>query len=314
MDGPRAPDVGVPVFIGGLNRAGTTLMSRVIGSHSEIAVPPSEFLFFGKGAAADVRDRRDFELRLRELLRWPRVREWELEDEAVLRRSRRWPPTSRSLYLLPLDAYRDRLSKRWIGEKSVLNEFRLDVFKAWFDDYRLVQMIRDPVTTYASGVGGARPGVRQALRWARLWTASAQLGLSAGRRDPRSHRLVRYEDLTANPRRAIGELAEFLGVEVEEERMLALAAYGETENSNFDAAEAARYEGAIRVSDGVDRRATVDASERAAVEAICAETARAVGYELATPRRPLRVRLAVAIDRARALPTPGRAPAAGTRR
>jgi Sulfotransferase family len=276
-------------------------MARIIGSHSGIAVPPSEFLFFGKGAAAPVRDRSDFELRLREILQWPRVREWELDDEHVLEWSRRWPPTARSLYVLPLDAYRRRLSKERLGEKSVLNEFRLDTFEAWFEDYRLVQMVRDPVATYASGVGGAGPGVGQAVRWGRLWTESAQLGLSASARNPRRHRLVRYEDLTANPRRTIRELAEFLEVDVEEEPMLALAGFRDTENSNFTITDGAVYEGAIRVRDRVDRHATVEASERAAVEGICSETGQALGYELAAPRRPLRVRLALATEWTRAV-------------
>jgi hypothetical protein len=294
VDGPRVPDVGVPVFVGGLNRTGTTLMARIIGSHSGIAVPPSEFLFFGKGAAGPVRDRSEFELRLREILHWPRVREWGLDEENVLRRSRRWPPIARSLYLLPLDAYRRRLSKRQIGEKSVLNEFRLDTFESWFEDYRLVQMIRDPVATYASGAGSTSPGVRGAVQWGRLWTESARLGLAAATRNPGRHRLVRYEDLTANPRRTIRELAGFLEVDVEEEAMLALAGFGDKENSNFAITDGAVYEGAVRVRDRVDRHATVDVSERAAVEAVCADTARALGYELAAPRRPLRVKLALA--------------------
>jgi hypothetical protein len=159
-------------------------MSRIIGSHSAIAVPPSEFLFFGKGAAAAVRDRSHFELRLREILHWPRVREWELDERSVLERSCDWPPSARSLFLLPLDAYRRRLSKGQIGEKSVLNEFRLNTFESWFEDYRLVQMIRDPVATYASGAGSTSPGVREAVQWGRLWKESAQLGLSASARTP----------------------------------------------------------------------------------------------------------------------------------
>lgn len=295
MAGSQGPDVGVPVFVGGLNRTGTTLMSRIVGSHSGIAVPPSEFLFFGKSAATPVRDRLDFEHRLRHILSWPRVLQWQLDERLVLERSRQWPPNARSLYLLPLDAYRRRLSKRQIGEKSVLNEFRLGTFEEWFEDYRVVQMIRDPLATYASAGGSVSPGVRGAVNWSRLWTASARLGMSAVSRNPRRHRLVRYEDLTAHPRRTIRELAEFLAIDVEEEAMLTLAGFRVKENSNFAIADDAVYEGAIRTCDRIDRHATVNASERVAVATTCAETARALGYEL-TPGRPFRVKLDLAAE------------------
>jgi hypothetical protein len=79
-------------------------MARILGSNSALAVPPSEFLFFGRGAASEPADRADFERRLGEILRWPRVREWGLDEREVLRRSRTAPATARSLFVLPLDA------------------------------------------------------------------------------------------------------------------------------------------------------------------------------------------------------------------
>src|SRR5207248_2295606 len=111
---------GPPVFVGGINRSGTTLMACILGSSSVLALPPSEFLFFGKGAASEPRDRTEFERRLAEILAWPRVREWGLDEREVVARSRSWPVRSRSLFLLPLDAYRHRLGKPRLGEKSVL--------------------------------------------------------------------------------------------------------------------------------------------------------------------------------------------------
>src|SRR5207244_9612106 len=90
-------------------------------------------------------NRADFERRLAAILRWPRVREWGLDDREVLARSRSWPASARSLFVLPLEAYRQRTGKPRLGEKSVLNEFRVDELCAWLRDFRLVQMIRDPV-------------------------------------------------------------------------------------------------------------------------------------------------------------------------
>lgn len=273
------------MFVGGINRSGTTLMARILGSSSALAVPPSEFLFFGKGAASEPRDRAEFEGRLAEILEWPRVREWGLDERKVVARSKDWPVSARSLFLLPLEAYRKRLGKPRLGEKSVLNEFRLDRLFAWFGDYRLVHMIRDPVAAYSSTYARQAPDVRRAVRWGRLWLASASLGLRTAREDPARHRLVRYEDVTGAPRATIGGVAEFVGVPVEEDAMLGLAGYDMKENSSFAAAESGTYEGAIRRGDAVDRRAAVHPRERLALAAICGAVARSLGYEL-DRRRP----------------------------
>jgi hypothetical protein len=281
-----------PVFVGGINRSGTTLMARILGSSSDLAVPPSEFLFFGRRAAAEPADRAEFERRLAGILRWPRVREWRLDEGEVLALSRSWPASARSLFVLPLEAYRARTGKVRLGEKSVLNEFRLDAFRAWLGDYRLVQMIRDPVAAYASTYAGQSPDLRRAVRWARLWLASASIGLQRSREEPQRQRLVRYEDLTADPRATAAGVAEFLGIAFEEEAMLGLVAYDSKENSSFAVAATGAYDHAIRRSDLVDRRAAVHPRERAVLATVCGSAARRLGYEVETRRRPVAVTVA----------------------
>ena len=284
-----------PVFVGGINRSGTTLMARILGSNSALAVPPTEFLFFGRGAASEPADRGEFERRLAEILRWPRVREWGVDEGEVLERSRSAPPTARSLFVLPLEAYRDLVGRSRIGEKSVVNEFRVDFFDAWFGDYRLVHMIREPVATYASGHQGRPESIREAIRWGRLWSASAALGLQRARDDPGRYKLVRYEDLTAEPRATIAAVCAFAALEPEAEAMLALADYERKENSSFGAAATGSYEGAIRRSDAVDRHAAVHARERAALARICGGAASALGYQL-EDRRSLVVEATLAAE------------------
>jgi Sulfotransferase family len=288
-----------PVWVGGINRSGTTLMARILGSSSALAVPPSEFLFFGRRAAAEPADRVEFERRLAEILRWPRVREWGLDDREVIAHSRSWPATARSLFLLPLEAYRARTGKPRLGEKSVLNEFRLDALRAWLGDFRLVQMIRHPVAAYASSHAGQSPDLRRAMRWGRVWSASAEIGLTCGRSEPGRHRLVRYEDLTVDPRATVAGVADFLGLAFEEEAMLGLAAYESKENSSFAVDSTGTYEHAIRRSDGVDRAAAVHPSERAVLAAVCGPAARELGYAIEAPRRPVAVTVARLLEDAR---------------
>jgi hypothetical protein len=289
----------IPVWVGGINRSGTTLMARILGSCSEFAVPPSEFLFFGRRAGVEPADRADFERRLAGILRWPRVREWGLNDREVLALSRSWPASARSLFVLPLEAYRQRTGKPRLGEKSVLNEFRLDVLRAWLGDFRLVQMIRDPVAAYASTYAGRTPDLRRAIRWGRLWAASAEIALERRRGERGRHLLVRYEDLTTDPRATVARVADFLGLAFEEEAMLGLTAYESKENSSFAVAATGTYEHAIRRSDGVDRRAAVDPREPAVLAAVCGPAARRLGYAVEARRRPAAVTVARLLEDAR---------------
>jgi hypothetical protein len=135
--------------------------------------------------------------------------------------------------------------------------------------------------------------VRQAIRWARLWSLSAQIGLTLSRADAGRHLLVRYEDLTADPRGTIRVVCEFLGIAAEEEAMLALSGYEAKENSSFAVSGSGTYESAIRRSDGIDRRALVPRRKRAAIAAVCAASASALGYEL-DPRPSFAVPTALA--------------------
>jgi hypothetical protein len=292
---------GPPVFVGGINRSGTTLMARILGSSGALAVPPSEFLFFGRRADAEPTDRAEFEWRLAEILSWPRVGEWGLDRGDVVAASKRWPSTARSLFLLPLEAYRARSGKPRVGEKSVLNEFRLDALRAWFGDYRLVHMVRDPIDAYASTYAGQRPDLCRAIRWGRLWLASASIGLQRTREEPGRHRLVRYEDVTTDPHAAIAGVAEFVGVPFEEKAMLGLDGYEAKENSSFVVSVSGTYDGAIRRRDGVDRHAAVHRRERAALASVCGPVARTLGYRLEQQRPAISVAVARAAVDARPL-------------
>lgn len=151
-----------PIFVGGINRSGTTLLARMIGSHRSVAVPPTELLFFGRGWHRPLAGRADFERRLDEILASPRARAWELDGDELLSRSRSVEPTPRSLLALVLDAYRRRTGRPRVGEKSVLNERRLGLLGRWFPDFLLVQMVRDPVSTFVSG-HNRRYGIVHAL-------------------------------------------------------------------------------------------------------------------------------------------------------
>lgn len=293
-----------PVFIGGINRSGTTLMRRLLGSHSQIAIPPDELCYFRDGVdpRAPIAGREELERDLRELLATPKVRTWGLDEEEALAAARAAEVSHRGLYTLLLDLYRRQVGKPRVGEKTVGNEFKLDLLDSWFGGVRFVHVVRHPLDVWASGHHAARheptswpTQPNPMLQWARLWNDSAALGLHRSFTEPERYVLVRYEDLVARPAEVLERVCAVAGVELETERMLAMSDYEDKENSSFGDAARGTYDGFIRRSDDVDRRSEATPDELDSLLSLCGERAYLLGYDLGgrPPRMHVPARLAV---------------------
>lgn len=282
---------GPPTFIGGMGRSGTTLVAQLLGSHSQIAVPPTELRFFGPefGARLDVRmgipGRREFE-RLARMLHRARVHEWELDEEELVAAARKAECSYRELFVLVLDLYRRKVGKPRIAEKTPLYERHLHVLDDWFGDYRFVHMIRNPVDALASlRRYRGHPYETDLLLWIHEWNRSARTALHRAHRDPSRYCYVRYEDLVARTEAELERVCRIVGV-APEASMAAMAGVVNTENSSFADLPASRgYAARVRRFDDIERRAFLSAEERAAVCGLCGSLAHVLGYELELPRR-----------------------------
>jgi len=296
-----------PIIVGGLPRNGTTLVGRLLGSHSEIALPPAELGFFnvlwkpGDDPDRPMQGRAEFDRRLRRLL--ARIGPWGLPEEEVLDASRDVPPTYRDLFVFLLDLYRRRVGKARAGEKSVYHHQWLYVLDAWFEDYRFVHVVRHPVDAFASVKwfrrGTPRPNEVDLIPWLHEWNESATLALHRSHARPDRYCLVRYEDLVARPADVLERVCKVVGVAPEPERMLEMEAGEATESSFADQGLRGEYDGRIRRTDAVDRAQRIDAHELEAIRSVCAPLAHLLGYDVA----PLRRRRA-----SLGQPVPGRVP------
>jgi len=288
----QAPVATPPILIGGIPRSGTTMMARMLGSHSEIAIPPTELGFFERMFATEFRrpealdGRDDFEHRLRHLYA-RKLHEWSLDEGELLEASREAEPTWRGLFVFVLDQYRLQVGKSCFGEKTTTYERWFDVLDSWFDDYRFVHLIRNPIDTIASKKWyEGRPEPVDLVPWIHGWNRSATIALHRAHREPHHYCYVRYEDLAAEPERHLRRVCEVVGVPFEP-RMIAMSDYESTENSSFAGVARERaYNLAIRVSDDVDRRELLDEAEVRAIVSLCAPLAYLLGYDLG----PLRSR------------------------
>jgi len=223
--------------------------------------------------------------RLRELSpywRWLTGKVPREDIEAYLLASDR---TERGIFEAFLLIYADRRGKAVMGEKTPAHLDYVETLLEWFPDGRVVHCMRDPRAIYVSelrrraeqAVGfpyrqlAAAPALMERfvllqVVWA--WARAIHRHRQLVRRYPDRYRLVRFEDLVAQPEATLGDLCDFLGVEVEarmlEQRVTSKGArVGE---AGFDAGAADRW------------RARIDPGARSAIQLLLGRRLEEMGY------------------------------------
>ena len=162
------------IFIVGVSRSGTTLMRRILGRHSRIAIAtenhylghllPWEGALHGLRRAGDLRedeavvrlvamiysDAFQRGSRLREaspFWRWIARNVPRTELEARLMAAER---TERGIFTALLRTYADRRGKAIMGEKTPAHVAWVDTLLEWFPTGRVVHMMRDPRAVFVS--------------------------------------------------------------------------------------------------------------------------------------------------------------------
>lgn len=231
----RLPFVGYPLagrrryapfFIIGAARSGTTLLRRVLTSHSALHVPPETFVL------GEV---------LRGFPRWSRSLDWPELVSLVLSRFEFHPefetfeiglgPLTRSLATLPAadrnlahvldEFYRfharetGQTMERW-GDKTPLNTLEKGTLEGLievFPDARFIHLVRDGCdVVYSHLSGGFMWDLDEA---ARRWTEMVGRASDFAARHPEQSIEVRYEALVSDPESVARELCEFLEIEFE---------------------------------------------------------------------------------------------------
>jgi hypothetical protein len=224
--------------------------------------------------------------RLRELSpywRWLTSKVPPADIEAYLLASDR---TDRGLFEAFLRIYADRRGKAVMGEKTPAHLDYVDELLAWFPDARIVHCLRDPRaifvselrrrTEHAVGVPYRQLAMMPALLsrfvllqvvWA--WARAVHQHRRLVRRYPDRYRLVRFEDVVAQPEATLDDLCAFLGLEAEprmlEQKVTSKGA--RVGSAGFDAGAADRW------------RSHIDGGAQAAIELLLGRRLHEMGYE-----------------------------------
>lgn len=291
-----------PIIVVGASRSGTELVRALLNRHPEVGIAPETHYFddlrprVGGGRSELTPDQREATREYFENLRsgW-----YGLNTTPRSSSSANWlenlGDTADEIFRQYCEAWSADRGKNVWGEKTPRHIFRGDDILAAFPDARILVLIRDPRAVVASyrdwrNQWAGRDTIDPALFDASqredrrirasyslsivsmLWKSAARHAASLARRHgPDRVRIVKYEDLVAEPERTTRELCEWLGVRFYRD-MLTVGVV----NSSYVPAEA---------QDGVDPavagrwRGVLSKNEIGYVDWLTGGVARSFGYE-----------------------------------
>lgn len=202
-----------PVFVMGIPRSGTTLISMMLSAHPAFAIAP-DLHYIHHWA---VRCRRlnlsrteEFDRFWRAFSSSPRFGYLGLDADTVrehIQINNRY--SFRGVYLSVLESFAALSRKRRWGEKTPFTADHLETLFDWFPDARVVYMLRDPRAVVSSFLKlpwlDEKDLDSHSLSWAR--------GVARALVDGSDRRImhVRYEALVYAPANVLGEVCSFLG-------------------------------------------------------------------------------------------------------
>ena len=207
-----------PFFIIGVDRSGTTLLSLMLDTHSEIAIPnESHFfikyyqLFYHTEAFSSITFKKSL---VNDILNEPYVQKWEAHlspEDIDFSICTGLAQTIDAIFT----AYAQKRQKKIWGDKTPEYVTHLDILNRMFPSCRFIHLVRDGRDVAASIVKqwwGANDFLSAIRSWARRVEISTKM---LGMLPQERYLTLRFEDLLQNPEAEIKKITRFLGVKFE---------------------------------------------------------------------------------------------------
>ena len=213
----RSNKVDNPIFIFGCPRSGTSLLSRILNAHPNIAIPFEshlyEHLYAMVEGYGDLHIPRRRERLVNDILRMEDMKEWvpPLSAEQALAAIHRYD--FHGIFDGILQAWALSQGKTRWGEKTPQHMFYWRDILQGFPNLRVIHLVRDGrdvALSYREAFFGPKHIYPIALRWVKYLNAAEEVGDCLGRR---AFLQVYYEDLLSDPQQEIRRICDFLGEE-----------------------------------------------------------------------------------------------------
>ena len=236
------PSTDSPIFIVGLSRGGTSLLSRMLDAHSNIAILPETWWYVvldRLGCIDQFENPWQSSLFFNEV--WENLRSYRDPAARVVaaeasKHPRYVGPTARVLENLGQAYASERCAKIW-GEKTPGHALWLPQIRNLFPQARMLFMVRDPrdvLVSYDDRWNRGRRDTDYLIRTAALLKFFLARLLYDPVFAPEQIHWVKYESLTAQPSAELEEICSFLGINFEPSM---LASHEGHENPEEDMAE-----------------------------------------------------------------------------
>lgn len=201
-----------PIFIVGAPRSGTTLLRAMLNRHPRIGLSDETYFFYyvylRKKAFGDLADLENRKRLIASYGATQRMERLKLDqarlNERLLAEGTGYP----EFFATILRFYAESQGKVRYGEKTPHHAWYVKTLLDWYPEGRVIHLVRDPRDVCAS-LFNVPWGRKTATANAELWV-SLSLAAEQGQGNPRFRR-VRYEDVVADPERAMHEVCEFIG-------------------------------------------------------------------------------------------------------
>jgi hypothetical protein len=203
-----------PIFVGGCERSGTTLLASLLAGHDDVIAPPeAQFYLDGLAAVKDIDAHTTAEFARHVSSHW-RFSLWGLAPRLPQELAQSSPRPSDLMANLVATYAREVCKKKdarnWV-DHTPLNVGYASTLLSAFGDAPMVHIIRDPRAVVASllPLDWGPPSPRIGARW---WLSRVAMGLAAEGAFPDRVIRVYYEDLVRDPYGCLARLCPRLGL------------------------------------------------------------------------------------------------------
>lgn len=267
-----------PIFIVGAPRSGTTLLRAMLNRHPRIGLSDETYFFYyaylrrrAFGDLADLGHRKRLIASYGATQRMERLKLDQARlNERLLAEGSSYP----GFFATILRFYAESQGKARYGEKTPHHAWYVKTLLDWYPDGRVIHLVRDPRDVCAS-LFNVPWGRKTATANAELWVSLTRAA-EEGQGNP-GFRRVRYEDVVADPERAMRELCDFLGEDYDP-AMLSTAKVSTADKPWF-----MRSHEALSQDRKGSWRGQLSAPDVQLIESVAGPLMEAMGYERSQP-------------------------------